>query len=113
MRMEIKDFNGNVVTEFDTYYIAKSLENDSMTEILSDFLNSFSKDFNSGFAIGQLFRNYHRTLQGTLVRWAFGLIVGLATNNIHYDARNEMAIKAGLKVKELLDSGEIDMGYLI
>lgn len=102
--------------EVDIYQVSKAFEKgEQVAELLSGFLNSFSQDFRSGFSVGRLFQNQHRTLQGTLYRWALGLIVGLGDKvEIRFtDARNETAIKGSQQIAKMIENDELMLGYLI
>lgn len=78
--------------------------------LLEDLLN-FGWDFNHGLKIGQ--RYYHRTIEATLYRFALGIMVGLAGKEGRTDARNQTAIECAVKIKKMLDDGEISRPMMI
>jgi hypothetical protein len=70
------------------------------------------KQFEEGQDIGQLLRRTHRTLQRLAICFALGLIVGLSEQE-YTDPRNEEAIKTAKKVAQMVQNGELSMGFYL
>lgn len=117
--------NEIVVTEYDydaketrtvatvsTYLLAKCLTPALVAEILGDWLNSFENAIKRGQFVGKNAVTWHRSLQGLLVNFALGILVGFAQEyqeqwGGHTDPRNETAVKAASKVKDLIEDKTI------
>lgn len=95
-----------------TYAVAKSATTENMAEILTDWMNSFSRDYRTGVEIGKLLSGKHRTLQSSVGRMVLGILVGLGEQE-YTDPRNEAIVALGKQLKEMLDEGTINMGYMI
>lgn len=96
-----------VVGEVSTYTLCRSITPENFAVILDEYLNLGGKGSREGEEIGKALRSTHRTLQGSMVEFAFGLLKGISQQE-YTDARNESAIKAAKKVTELRESGELD-----
>jgi hypothetical protein len=101
-----------IVESLSLWLVARCVNTRNVASFLSTYLNSFSVDFKTGKTIGELFRNEHRTLQGSLYRFVLGILVGLSDQN-YTDARNEVAVENSKKIKRMVDDGEIEVGYMI
>lgn len=95
-----------------TYDIAKCATPENIAEILTDWMNSFSRDYSTGVKIGKLLEGKHRTLQSSVGRMVLGILVGLGEQN-YTDPRNEAIVALGKQLKEMLEDGTINMGYMI
>ena len=113
-RMEKKDFSSWKTAskikvsenEVSTYAVGRSIRIDEFTNLLDTFLNFGGKGWMSGFQIGLFYRGAHRTLQGLVVEFCFGILAGISKQE-YTDARNETAVAAAKKVTEMRDNGEI------
>lgn len=92
--------------------IAKALTNEQFAELLGDYMNCFCNEYNKGQEIGKLLQNQHRTLQGSACRLLLGILVGIGDTK-YFDARNERAVEVGQKLKEMIEKGELNFGYMI
>lgn len=101
-----------VVPSLSLYLVAKSMKPRNLASLLSSYLNSFSVDFGTGKSIGKLFHCEHRTLQGSLYRFVLGILVGLSDQE-YTDPRNEVAVRNSKKIRQMIEDGEIEVGYLI
>lgn len=91
---------------------AKSLSNEQFAEMLGDYMNCFCNEYKKGQEIGKELQNQHRTLQGSVCRLLLGMLVGMGDTE-YFDARNEKAVALGKKLKEMIESGELNYGYMI
>jgi hypothetical protein len=87
-------------------------EDEKFAEVLGDYMNCFCNEYNKGQAIGKLLQNQHRTLQGSICRLLLGMLVGMGDTE-YFDARNEKAVALGKKLKEMIENGELNFGYMI
>jgi hypothetical protein len=92
--------------------LANSMTPENFAKLFERFLNLGGKQFQEGKLIGQQLRRTHRTLQRLAVCFALGLIVGLSEQE-HTDPRNEEAIKTAKKVAQMVDEGELPMGFYL
>ena len=101
-----------VIPHLSLWLVAKSMSVKQFASMLSDWINSYSVDYNAGEEIGKLFRFQHRTLQGTLYRLVLGILVGLSQQE-YTDPRNEVAVRNSKKIAQMLDDGTVERGYMI
>ena len=99
------------------YKLAKSMTPKNFADLLSDFCNSYNCEYRNGVKVGEMLRDTHRTLQGTIVRYFLGIIVGLS-HQTYTDARNEKAVACGQKIEGMIKSDvdapdHLDIGYMI
>lgn len=92
--------------------VAKSITKEQFAEMLGDYMNCFCNEYNRGQEIGKLLQNQHRTLQGSVCRLLLGMLVGIGDTE-YFDPRNERAVAVGKKLKEMIESGELNFGYMI
>lgn len=92
--------------------IAKVITNEQFAEMLGDYMNCFCNEYNKGQEIGKLLQNQHRTLQGSVARLLLGMLVGIGDTQ-YFDARNEKAVALGKQLKAMIESGELNFGYMI
>jgi len=100
------------VGEVSPYLLGKSMTEKDFARVISEFLNIGGKDYQVGIEVGKIERSDHRTLQGLLVRFCLGVIVGLSEQD-YTDARNEKVVALGKKLAQMLKDGELNMGYMI
>jgi hypothetical protein len=98
--------------EISTYAVAKGMTTENMTEVLSDWMNSFSKDYGTGVEIGKQLEGKHRTLQSSVGRLCVGILVGLGKQKFT-DPRNEAIVKLGQDIERMLEDGTLNKGYII
>ena len=96
----------------DVYTLARSMSPENFASLLDDYLNLGGKGFREGKEIGLQLRYTHRTLQRLIICFAFGLIAGLSEQE-YTDPRNETAIQTARKVVELMQAGELPLGFYI
>jgi hypothetical protein len=116
--IELKEWNmetrkmeltGEVVS---IHRIANSMTPENFARLFEKYLNLGGKQFEDGQDIGQLLRRTHRTLQRLAICFALGLIVGLSEQE-YTDPRNEEAIKTAKKVAQMVQNGELSMGFYL
>lgn len=98
--------------EVTVYQIAKSLTVENMTELLTDWMNTFSRDYSTGVKIGEQLEYKHRTLQASVGRLCVGILVGLGKQKFT-DPRNEAIVKLGQDIERMLEDGTLNKGYMI
>jgi hypothetical protein len=96
----------------DVYTLAKSMTVYNFAAMLDDFLNLGGKGYREGKEVGLQLRFTHRTLQRLVVCFAFGMIAGLSEQE-YTDPRNETAIQTAKKLVQLIESGELPLGFYI
>jgi len=107
--LKIKDYDGNEIAEVSTGMIARSLSEETFTELFDVFLNYGGKQMPEGVKIGTELRNTHRTLQRCAICFALGLIYGISDQE-YTDLRNGQAIETAKKIKKMIDDGELPVG---
>lgn len=100
-------------TEISVFDITKNLTRRNLADILSEWLNMGFKDYKDGVALGKMFQTEHRTMQGVIIRFCLGVIIGMSKDVQYTDARNETPIEMGKKLAKMVEDGELNMGYLI
>lgn len=110
------------------YLLSRSMKEEHLYALLDQWTNSYSSGLRRGERIGKMFQNSHRTLQGTLVNFALGLLKGISDFSEWEekngwdeqealerltDPRNRTAVEAARKVVKLLESGDIYQQPLI
>lgn len=98
--------------EVPVYYIAKHITEGQVADLLEDYMNKFSNEYNEGQRIGKMLQNSHRTLQGSIARLFLGVLVGISDTE-YFDARNEKAVALGKQLKDMIEKGELNFGYMI
>ena len=101
-----------VLGEVSPYLLGKSMSAENFAEVISNFLNSGMKDYGVGYEVGKIEQSDHRTLQGSLVRFCLGVIIGISEQD-YTDARNEKVVELGKKIARMIKDGELNMGYMI
>lgn len=115
IRLSHYDYDLNETIEDGTvsvHQVAKGMTNGNMAQLLDNHLNSFNDQYKSGLAVGNMLHHTHRSCQANVGRWALGLLVGIGEQE-HTDQRNEKIVAVGKQLKEMIDSGELDMGWMI
>jgi hypothetical protein len=93
--------------------VARALRDDEkFAEMLGDYMNCFCNEYRKGQEIGKLLQSQHRTLQGSIARLLLGMLVGIGDTE-YFDARNEKAVALGKQLKEMIEKGELNFGYMI
>lgn len=98
--------------EIPTRSVAKAFTEEQFAEMLGDYMNGFCNEYNRGQAIGKQLQTQHRTLQGSVCRLLLGMLVGIGDTE-YFDLRNERAVAVGKKLKEMIENGELNYGYMI
>jgi len=101
-----------LVAETDTRTIARSLDTETMAELLSDYANSGAKGMLEGERVGEALTHTHRTLQRLVVCWTIGILKSLG-KQMYTDARNESAIETARKIGEMYEDGTLPLGGFI
>ena len=114
-----KSFSGlfkhaEITADVSIYQLVRApFKTENMAEFLDDYLNCNMKDQREGKEIGKIEQSTHPTLQASLFRFAVGIIIGLAEGDRYTDQRNAAAITAAKKISQMVESGEINIGYMI
>jgi len=108
----LKDFEGNVEGEVSVSNIARSISHEQFVYLFDNFLNYGMKDYREGYAVGRDLQHTHRSLQASAIRFALGVIVGLSEQE-YTDARNEVPVETAKKIAKMLESGELQRGWMI
>ena len=87
-------------------------EPEDFAKFLTTYLNYFRAGSRLGTEIAKNLLNEHRTLQATTIRFAMGILLGMAQQE-YTDARNEMPVEMCRKIKQMVDDGELRMGWMI
>lgn len=95
-----------------TYTLSRSMSTENMASLLSDFLNVGMKDYREGAIIGECFQTEHRSLQGSAIRFALGIIIGMADQD-YTDGRNEVPVAMAKEIKAMIENGALKMGWLV
>ena len=95
-----------------TYYLVQKLGPEEMAALLSDFCNQGAKGYATGVQVGKTLTREHRTLQRLVITMAFGILVGIS-EQAYSDARNAEALASALKVKQLLEEGQLPLGLYL
>jgi hypothetical protein len=93
-------------------YVARHITEAQIADLLDDYMNKFSNEYKEGQRIGKMLQTSHRTLQGSVCRLLLGILVGMSDTE-YFDARNERAVALGKKLKEMIENGELNFGYMI
>lgn len=95
--------------------LARSMDINQLADVLEEWVNFYGGNaFGNGEKMGRLFQESHHTLQGLLTNLALGILSGLGeTEYSSTDAGNYQAILACNKIKEMLDSGELNWSPFI
>lgn len=115
MKVKIYDENGCELPdplEIPTRSVAKAFTNEQFAEMLGDYMNCFCNEYKKGQEIGKLLQGQHRTLQGSVASLLLGMLVGIGDTE-YFDARNEKAVALGKQLKEMIEKGELNFGYMI
>lgn len=92
--------------------VAKTFTDEQFAEMLGDYMNTYCNEYQKGQEIGKLLQYQHRTLQGSVARLLLGMLVGIGDTK-YFDERNEKAVALGKQLKEMIEKGELNFGYMI
>lgn len=98
--------------EISVHSVAKAFSDEQFAEMLGNYMNCFCNEYRKGQDIGKLLQNQHRTLQGSIARLFLGVLVGIGDTE-YFDPRNEKAVALGKQLKEMIEKGELNYGYMI
>ncbi len=96
--------------------VARALRTDpaQVAALLDDYVNVFADHLELGRKVGREMHRSHRTLQRSEVLFLLGMLCGLAEQWPDWtDPRNERAIEAANKVRELVEAGELYCGPMV
>lgn len=111
---EEQSFGGHEPTgeEISTYTIAHSITTSQLANMFNDFLNLGGKGYQEGLEFGRYFQSAHRTIQQCFVGYLMGALMGLAEMDSKWtDARNQDSHAMLLKLKQLVEDGEIAASF--
>ena len=93
---------------------ARDLKPEEFAKLLEQRCNSYHMDAPEGVQVGEALRNSHRTLQATTFRYLVGIIIGLSHQEQRFtDARNEVAVRSAKRIADMVEHGELELGYMI
>lgn len=98
---------------FSVYELKKHMSEDQFAALLDDWLNSYDNQYMKGQRIARKLFGTHPTGQGFIIRFALGILTGFAEKDSFIDARNETPLSMCRKIKAMVDSGELEKGYMI
>ncbi len=101
----------NEKIETTTSTIARNITSEDLANIIDDHLNGLYNQ-EAGMMVGVKLRNTHRTLQRLAVKFALDLLYGISQQD-YTDARNQQAIETAKKIRQMVDNGELPIGYYI
>ncbi len=108
----LKDYEGKLEGEVSVSEIARCISHEQFVYLFDNFLNYGMKDYREGYAVGRDLQHTHRSLQASAIRFALGVIVGLSEQE-YTDARNEVPVETAKKIAKMLESGELEKGWMI
>jgi len=92
----------------DTYNLDRKSTTADVTKFLIDWLNTYDSPKHRGTIMGGIFKEQHRTLEGTAVNFLLAAIVAIADDDL-IDCRNEQAIGLARKVKDIVEQDGYQM----
>jgi len=95
--------------EISLWSVAKKISSENFAELFDNFLNFGGKQMAEGVSVGYKMRTTHRTLQRLAICFCVGIIYGISEQE-YTDARNEDAIIAAKKIKEMVDNRSLTFG---
>jgi len=99
---------GEVVS---VYTLTRSFTQDNLARFLDDYLNGHN-GFDTGVTVATKLHRTHPTLQAELIRFALGILTGMAKTE-WVDGRNETGVATAKRIAEMLENGEIFRGMYI
>lgn len=75
--------------------------------LLDDMVNRSGDGWRLGIGVGLLMRNTHRTLQASLIKMCFGILIGISKQK-HSDPRNEQALNNAKQVAQMFEEGKFE-----
>ena len=100
---------GEVVS---VYTLSRSFTQDNLARFLDDYLNGQGDGFRTGEEVASKLLTTHPTLQASLIRFALGILTGMAKAK-WTDGRNETSVATARRIAEMLESGEIHRGMYV
>lgn len=110
--MELEMSGKDSVMQVSIYQIAKNMTLEQFASFMDDFCNSISIDTKSGVSVGKLLHSSHRTLQASVFRFCMGIIMGIGMQE-YTDPRNEIAVNTAKKIAKMVETGDLELGYMI
>lgn len=92
---------------------AKHLTPAELVCFLEARCNSFSTDYRQGKEVGKALEFSHRTLQASIFRYVLGIAVGIGNGEGGTDARNEQAVLCAKEISRMVESGVLNIGFMI
>lgn len=93
--------------------LAKSMTAEDLAYFISCRSNSFSTDYRQGKVVGKFLQSDHRTLQATAFRYLLGIAVGIGEGQTYTDARNEQAVACAKEISKMIESGVLNIGFMV
>jgi hypothetical protein len=91
--------------EIDIHDLGKVMEAEQLAYLLENMLNGYDNPVTKGNKVGEALQNCHRTLQGCVINFCLGVLIGIISQ--YGDPRNEVGLQTCCKIKELLEKGEL------
>jgi len=112
IKMNLLIDNVETPVEVPVRYISDHITEGQIVDFLDDYMNCFCDEYKKGQRMGKMLQRSHRTLQGSICRLLIGMLVGMGDTDF-FDARNEKAVALGKQIKAMIETGEMNFGYMI
>lgn len=112
IKMNLLINNVETPVEIPVRYLRDHITEEQIVDFLDDYMNQFCDEYKKGQRMGKMLQRSHRTLQGSICRLLVGMLVGMGDTE-YFDARNEKAVALGKQIKAMIESGEMNFGYMI
>ena len=102
-----------VVVDITNRDITKLLDSpEKFAGFITQYVNTGFKDALAGEEVASNLLDKHRTLQASVIRFCMGILLGFAEQE-YTDGRNEMPVEMCKKIKQMVDDGELKMGWMV
>jgi hypothetical protein len=102
-----------VEISFSTYELRKHLTEEFFAELLDEYNNNYGNQYEKGQRIAKHLFYTHPTGQANIIRFVLGILTGFGEKTDFIDGRNETPVAMCKKIKELVDNGTLEKGYMI
>lgn len=102
-----------VEQSFSVYELKQHMNEEAFSALLEEWLNSYANQYTKGQRVARNLFYAHPTGQANIIRFLLGALTGFAEKDTFIDGRNEIPLAMCRKIKELVESGELQMGHMI
>jgi hypothetical protein len=102
-----------VEISFSTWELKKHLTEKALADLLDEYNNNYDDQYKKGQRIAEHLFYTHPTGQANVIRFVLGILTGFAEKTDFIDGRNETPIAMCKKIKELVDDGTLEKGYMV